>query len=284
MKKTLILTAIICFVFSNLSSVNAQVIIIMKDGSVVDKYNTLQYDKVVFEEEQEPTAEDINILKGQFTVDSSGKRVHFCKSNLYWDGSDYHFEKMPTDYPSSWDSSHVGHFYWTSLKDYHTDDAGMKPYEQVYSYSSQSLTDMLFCNEENPLTVDGVNGLFALSEDEWNYVVFYRENADKLHRYGVTVGDKKNCLIIAPDNFNGTLRTNYTPDKINTLGLVCLPAAGCRDGLEFNNAEIWGLYWSSTSTTNAENGGDLYFSSSYVYSACSMHSRGNGYSIRLVKR
>ncbi len=120
------------------------------------------------------------------------------------------------------------------------------PYAQSYSYSSQSTSDSFFCGEDNPLTVDGTSGCFALSQSEWDYLIRSRTNATNLRKYGVTVGDKKNCLIIAPDGFSGTLKASYTLDELSSLGLVCLPAAGDRNGSSFSNAESWGYYWSSS--------------------------------------
>ncbi len=223
-----------------------------------------------------------NTLAGTFSV-SATKKVQFTKSNLWWDGSAYHFEANQTDYPTEWNAKHVGHFYWTSSKDYQSGNASYMPYAQSYSYSSQSTSDKFFCGEDNPLTVDGTSGCFALSQSEWDYLIRSRTNATNLRKYGVTVGDKKDCLIIAPDGFNGTLKASYTLDELSSLGLVCLPAAGFRYGSSFGSAESWGVYWSSTpDSSNSYDAWILHFGSDYV-NAYSYYYRYDGQSLRLVR-
>ncbi len=190
-----------------------------------------------------------NMIEGCFSV-SSSKKVEFSKGNLWWDGSAYHFEANQTDYPTSWNANHVGYFYWTNLTDYQSGNAAYMPYAEYYSFSNQSTSDKFFCDESNPLTVEGISGFFALSQSEWDYLISSRNNASNLCKHGVTVDamtdSKKNCLIIAPDNFSGTLKSSYTLDELSSLGLVCLPAAGYRDGSSFYGIEQWSTYWWAT--------------------------------------
>ncbi|MCQ2196776.1 MAG: Ig-like domain-containing protein [Bacteroidaceae bacterium] len=222
---------------------------------------------------------DDNVLPGTFSV-SATKQVQFTKSNLYWNGSAYKFEANQTDYPTEWNPNHVGHFYWTNLTDYQSGNAAYMPYTEEYSYSSQSETDKFFCGEENPLTVEGANGFFVLNQREWNYLINSRTNASSLFKYGVTVGTKANCLIIAPDDFIGTLKSYYTLDEVGSLGLACLPAAGWRNGSSFAAAETWGLYCLpkpyGSDLTNV-----VYFGSDVVSRID--HDRYYGCSIRLVR-
>ena len=186
--------------------------------SLLDVLNNLtkQYEKILSELAElkakqcnctcsgEGGSDKANLVDGTFSV-SSTKKVQFTKANLYWDGSAYHFEANQTDYPESWNANHVGHFYWTSSKDYQSGNTNYMPYAESYSYSSRSTSDKFFCGEDNPLTVDGTSGCFALSQSEWDYLISTRTNATNLRKYGVSVGDKANCLIIAPDGFTGTL-------------------------------------------------------------------------------
>ncbi len=223
-----------------------------------------------------------NLIDGTFSV-SSTKKVQFTKSNLYWDGSAYHFEANQTDYPTSWNANHVGHFMWTSSKDYQSGNANYMPYAQSYSCSSRSTSDKFFCGEDNPLTVDGVSGLFALSQSEWSYLISSRTNASSLCKYGVSVGGKANCLIIAPDGFSSTLKSSYTLDEVSSLGLVCLPAAGYRVGSSFYYAESWGGYWSSTPDSSYSGYAySLYFYSDNVGTNYGYY-RNYGHSLRLVR-
>ncbi len=249
-----------------LAAIKAKLAFVEKgNAALMEKFNVFPY-----------------LLKGTFSV-SATKKVQFTQGNLWWDGSAYHFEANQTDYPTKWNASHVGHFYWTSSKDYQSGNANYMPYAQSYSYSSQSSSDKFFCGEDNPLTVDGTSGCFAMSSDEWDYLIRSRTNAYNLHKYGVTVGDKKNCLVIAPDSFSGTLKASYTLDEISSLGLVCLPAAGYRDGSSFYSAESYGLYWSSTpNSSNSSDAYTLYFSSGNVYTSINA-GRSGGQSLRLVR-
>lgn len=222
-----------------------------------------------------------HIIAGDFSV-SDSKKVHFSNSNLYWNGSAFHFEEFPTDYPTSWNASHVGNFYWTSSKDYLSGNVEYMPYAQSYSYSSRSTTDKFFCGEENPLTIEGVSGWFALSKTEWNYLISSRSNATKLHKYGVTVGDKNNCLIIAPDNFSEELKSSYTFEELHTLGLVCLPAAGYYTNPDYEHFEERGVYWSSSPDSDSDYALSFPFDSNGIMTNYNWY-RARGRSIRLVR-
>ncbi|MCQ2196745.1 MAG: hypothetical protein MJZ60_04390 [Bacteroidaceae bacterium] len=222
-----------------------------------------------------------NLIDGTFSV-SSTKKVQFTKGNLWWDGSAYHFEANQTDYPTSWNANHVGHFFWTSSKDYLSGKTSYMPYAQSCDYSSRSNIDKFFCGEENPLTVDGTSGCFALSNDEWGYLIYTRANASSLRKYGVTVSGKVNCLIIAPDGFSSTLKSSYTLDEVNSLGLVCLPAAGSRNGSSLDRAEYGAGYWSSTLIGSLNNALYFEFYSSNVDSNVAF-SCSYGFSVRLVR-
>ena len=92
----------------------------------------------------------------------------------------------------------------------------------------------------------------TLSGEEWNYLLKQRSNADKLYKTGVTVCGVEECLVIAPDDFTGTIETSYgnaawkTAEK--TDGLVCLPPAGHRYGVGADGTGSRGFYWTSTGT------------------------------------
>ena len=186
------------------------------------------------------------VLPGLFTVAIYGKgnvkKVRFTKSNLYWDGSAFHFEANPTDYPTTRDASHIGHFFWTKTL--------ANSYASSYNESGDS-SDRFFADgsdEAHKLTADGVSGLYVLSNAEWNYLLEYGTC-----KRGVTVGDKANCLVIAPDDFTGEIADSYTLDELNAAGFVCLPAAGnCYDGVVGAQGAqgAYGNYWSSTPNTS----------------------------------
>lgn len=262
------MAAIVCSM-----SVNAQTMKVMKGDKVVATYTAEQADKVVFEEATAPTKS--NLLSGKFTV-AEGKTVQFTKGNLYWDGSAYKFEANQTDYPTSWDANHVSHFFWSQTPSV--------AYAQNYSDGSKSASDKFFCGEDNKITVEGTSGLFALSKDEWSYLISTRTDATNLLKYGQTVGEKTNCLLIAPDGFDTSKwhsSNSYTLEEVNSLGLVCLPAAGYRNGSSFGNGGSWGYCWSSTpSSGRSDDASFLIFNSGNVRT--SLNGRNFGQSLRLV--
>ena len=102
---------------------------------------------------------DPNLLTGAFSV-SATKQVQFTKSNLYWDGSAFKFEENQTDYQTSYNASHVSHFYWTRLSDYQSGTADYMPYTETYSSSGGSTADKFWCSVDNPLTVEGTSDLY----------------------------------------------------------------------------------------------------------------------------
>lgn len=184
-------------------------------------------------------------LYGEFSV-SAGKKVHFSKGNVYYDGKDFQFEANQFDAVSAWDASHIGHFCWSK-------DALVAVAE---SYDEKgSGDDAFFTNESETsanaeFTVASVAGGFRnLSKDEWTYLLDTRANAETLKKIGVSVCGKENCLVIAPDGFAGEIAESYDEeawDAAEEEGLVCIPAAGLRYGNEIGGVESVGYYWTSS--------------------------------------
>lgn len=280
MKKTILLLIIVMATMS----INAQVIHVFKNGITTPEATYIDSDthqyKAVFEQA------DANLLTGMFSV-SATKKVQFTKGNLYWDGSEFKFEANQTDFPTSWDTSHVGCFFWTSLADYQSGNASYMPWAESYSYSSQSTGDKFWCGEDNPLTVEGTSGLYTLTggkNGEWSYLFYGRTNANKLYKMPVTVTNGETqltyCVIIAPDDFTGTLKDSYTLDEVNAAGLVCLPPAGVILNKKFY--DNGGNYWSAT--PNSDNSWSAYmlqFSGEMVHYV-TFDERSYCQSIRLV--
>lgn len=247
-------------------SINAQIMKVLKNGKVVKAYYAIEADEVVFESVTPA------FLPGEFSV-SDTKKVKFTRSNLYWDGYEFRFEAKQTDYQTSWNTKHVSHFYWQRTQ--------TTSYATTYNDGNAGPTDVPFFAESHGLTVEGTPGLYVLSKDEWSYLINTRTNATNLKKTGVTVDVCTNCLIIAPNDFTGTLKSSYTLDEINTLGLVCLPAAGTRDGSSLKNGGSSGSYWSSSPNPDY-----FSFAISLVFSSGSASIqdgfRKYGESIRLV--
>ena len=222
-------------------------------------------------------AADPHLLSGDFSV-SSTKKVKFTKSNLYWNGSAWKFEANQTDYPTSWDVNHVGHFFWSKSES--------ASYNEYFDWVGATDDVPFFAESKGGLTVEGTSGLYALSKDEWKYLYGQRDNASSLRKYGVKVGDTENCFIIAPDDydFSGTpLVGTYTLEQVNSLGLVCLPPAGGRNAYSNYFGTGYGCSMSATPDPSDENAAyGMMFDSDEAepeYDA----SRGFGLSLRLVK-
>jgi len=242
---------------------------------------------IAFEDNQTPAA-DPNLLKGKFTV-SAGKQVQFTKGNLYWDGSAFKFETTQTDFPTSWQTNHVGHFFWSKT--------ASVMYAGTYSDDDATAEDnFFFCeaNKDNEANkVEGTSGLYALSQAEWQYLFQTRTDAWALYKTGVSIttsnGTVTGCIIIAPDGYdwvNNPLTTTYSAEAwaaAEALGMVCLPAGGQRSGNSIFTGSV--NYWSSTSydLNNAFFVRSSKYMSSYNLLLDSGDYRNSGDLIRLVK-
>jgi len=189
---------------------------------------------------------------GLFTVGITAgtgtpKKVMFTKSNIYWDGDAFRFEEKATDYFASWQENHVSHLYWTAeASDSYTRNYGVNT-------SAETKDDVPYFAQSKGMTVEGASGLFALTQDEYYCLLTNRPNASSLYRAGVTVqtsdNEYANCLIIAPDGFTGEIKSSYSLEELDNLGLVCLPAAGYRQVETISDKETYGYYWTNTLNT-----------------------------------
>ncbi|MBR2618462.1 MAG: hypothetical protein IKC81_04055 [Paludibacteraceae bacterium] len=165
-------------------------------------------------------------------------------------------------------------------------------------------------NEDYPTFVDwGVNKIGndapntwrTLTYDEWYYLCYERPNYDKL--FGVAQVNGVNGLILLPDSWicpsGVTFKSGIYEDegeeyydyaeqtfsasdwsKLEASGAVFFPAAGARDGSDFDTVHYVGYYWSATE-----------FYSGYVYdfyfapveAGMSRLDRRIGHSVRLVQ-
>lgn len=101
-------------------------------------------------------------------------------------------------------------------------------------------------------------GWHTLSSEEWTYMKDEKRGVSLDSSYvnavanTVTIeGDVCKGLFLYPDNYSGTQVGTTGMDKwdeINNAGIVFLPSAGYRRGLEVDGIDAWnGGYWSSTS-------------------------------------
>ncbi len=222
-------------------------------------------------------------LKGAFTVNADGKKVYFSKGNLYWDGDSFEFEANQYDFQSSWNSSHVSHFFWSKTASI--------AYADSYKDNSAVAGDVFFTNATTEtakadFTVNGVTGQYrTLSAEEWKYLI--NRNGDENIRKGkykckVKVCENENCLVLAPDNFTGEIAESYDVSTWTTAeaaGLVCLPAAGSRRNSSLT-VDSTGSYWYSSSKDK-----DFAYYVFFNQYACQLGIelyRYYGFSVRLV--
>ena len=121
------------------------------------------------------------------------------------------------------------------------------------------------------------------AEAEWQYLFEGRAGASNLYRCGVTVCGMANCVVLAPDGYTGTIESSYDEAgwaAAELAGLVCLPAAGQRQGASVIGVGSNGCYWSSTAT-DAGNAGYMSFTGSGV-SVSDDGLRASGCSVRLI--
>lgn len=175
-------------------------------------------------------------LPGMFEVNENGKQVMFSKGNLYWDGDSFEFESSQTGYSSTWNTSHVSHFFWS--KD--ATIARQPSYNDPYA----TVNDAFFANGANytpnpEFTVNGQKGIWSLPpEKEWQYLLAHYPNVySEINGIG--------GLVIAPAGHE--IRDSYTTSQwaaAESEGYVFMPCAGFRWG----NPEIdvpgdIGNYW-----------------------------------------
>ena len=235
----------------------------------------------------------------KFTV-ADGKTVEFAPGNLWYGTEDgakpeakaFHFEANQWDFASTWDASHVCHFFWSNTTDWQT--SGKEPYAAIYSFSTQE-TDDVFFTEAPGFQVKGedAGAWRTLSRAEWNYLLGYDPGQwAQTETYGRPGAKAKSAckeldggvsgLVILPDDADASVMGNITETSdLATYGAVFLPAAGYRSGTGVTSVGSGG-YWSSTpNESHKDRAYGMSFSSGSVRTG-----EGNrlfGYSVRLVR-
>lgn len=215
-------------------------------------------------------------IAGAFSV-GGDKQVQFTKGNLYWNGSDWAIEDNQNAVTTTWNANHVSHFFWEPTADEARVEFNARP---IHDFSEH-----LFCDgsdAEHMISFEGKDDYYALSNDEFIYLIHSRPNSASLYKYPVTVDGVNFCLVIAPDDFSGSIADTYTLDALNEAGLVCLPPTGYRtynwsySETQFDSQNNF-FYWSSTI-----DGGNKSFLCSDL-SMQSEYDTRNAYAIRLVR-
>lgn len=224
-------------------------------------------------------------LPGKFSVEE-GKQVLFSKGNLFYDGSKFNFETNQCDSQSSWNTSHVSHFYWSKDKSVACANS--------YIDDSAADTDVFFTNDPDDATKPNVNftvnvggteqsGWRTLSTNEWKYLFNTRtvnggQGAGKSYSLNITYCGKMG-LVLYPDDYDKDPVSGLVTDLPD--GVVFLPAAGLRGKSYIYYVDNSGSYWSSS--TYDENGAcSVYFSSSVGVHPDDGGYRYDGFSVRLI--
>jgi len=127
------------------------------------------------------------------------------------------------------------------------------------------------------------SGWRTLTIDEWEYLCSKNTSrSSTLIKRGVTICGVEKCIILAPDNYSGTIQSSYSNETwpaVEKEGLVCLPPTGHRTGTTIEYPARSYLWSSTTDDTD-----HAY----YLYSATDFYprsetSRSVGHAVRLVR-
>lgn len=212
---------------------------------------------------------------------STTKKVVFAPGNLQYKASTktWRFAENQYDIIGE-DNSYISSSYsgWIDLFGWGT---GYAPTKTSTSYSDYS-TFIDWGNKIGDLV-----GWRTLSIDEWSYLL-------DVHDYAPSRVGQTNGYILLPDefelpadlSFDKTAKDYKTNSyrisewsKLESVGAVFLPAAGKREGTTMYGVQSFGIYWSSTKSSDWYSG-CLYFDSGSLYT----HENGLDYgcSVRLV--
>lgn len=227
---------------------------VVKDGKVYERTATPTTDARSFKMMTTSWTEAYGKLPGLFTVGNGadGKagteddvQVRFSKGNLWYgpatEGAPatFNFEANQYSISSSWDANHVSNFYWSKT--------ASVAYADSYNESGTSEDDVFFTNATG-FTVGGQTNVWrTLSHDEWKYLFDH-------HTYKYVSVNGKHGIVIAPDEFSGTIEDSYEGEAWATAesnGFVFLPSTGYRSGLgilEKEGDKISCIYWTSTAS------------------------------------
>ena len=206
------------------------------------------------------TADFALALNGEFSV-SASKKVKFSQGNIYakkngtawtWGFYDnqYAYNSLSTaaSRTARTSDTEIDLFTWG----YGT--WSTSPTTTAYLEDHTEDGETLLASEDWSSRIGDGTLWRSLTFDEWMYLFNDRDGADKKAMDGVTVCGKENCLVIAPDNFAGTIESSYDAAAwgiAEEAGLVCLPAAGMRYSSSVVQANNYGYYWSSTASGKA---------------------------------
>ncbi len=229
-------------------------------------------------------------LKGEFTVDAQGTKVHFSKGNLTYSVTTpkWAFYEHQYDCASRYDANLISLFTWGYNANTSVVPDGL---DYVHGHITDGELDVLFDpNEDWGSQIGDGNTRRTLSTLEWQYLFNTRVMANGGVRYenltssGITVESVLfKGVVLFPDDFTEqeTWKTKYTTwEAINNAELVFLPAAGSREGSDVEGIGQEGCYWSSCALFK-----EAAFSVWFYDSNVNPHNPGYrdfGFSVRLI--
>ena len=225
-----------------------------------------------------PEFSGMTTASGVFSVDYF-QQVQFAPGNLYYDGEKWEFEQQQYDYAETWNTSHVSHFFWTSSSS-SADATYYSPYGATIDWGAA------YCESHGLDTYQW----YSLSAEEWDYLLNSRSMANDKPRFSnaasspVTIEGKQYCgLFIYPDDYDGSIvDDSFTWSRINSAGIIYLPAAGRRSGTGLSYCGAYGYYWTSTSFSDKISKG-IRIGANGVNTDYAF-GRYAGYSVRLVTK
>jgi hypothetical protein len=136
----------------------------------------------------------------------------------------------------------------------------------------------------------------TLTSAEWSYLLGYPSDGRIVNGhsgagycYNILKVNSTWGLLIYPDGFTG--QSNHNINSILTEipeGCVFLPMAGRRDGTTISGVNVWGYYWTSTTSGTLTNPTPDAFAMRFNKNGNNINDIGerdkyNGYSVRLVQ-
>ena len=202
-------------------------------------------------------------LNGKFTVNANGKQVYFSRGNLQatyqsngsysWGFAEHQYDVIGGSYygqgtdtgnntiDNQTEGAKVDLFGWSTMMTYF----GISSAKDDRKYDGDF--------EDWGSAIDFEGTWRTLSHEEWAYLLGDNSEREGKWKNRVKVNGIYG-LVIAPDNFSGTIEATYDAETwvaAEEAGLVFLPDAGFRfagdgDKPTVGNFDMLGYYWSST--------------------------------------
>lgn len=236
---------------------------------------------------EEPNDTDTTtVIEGAFSV-SADKQVYFAKGNLQytqstgiWSFAENQYDIIGTaNMNGNAFADRIDLFGWSGNKSKDNTKWGLSLTTDSV-YIPGNFVDW----GTNAIGTDTANTWRTLTLDEWYWLRYERKNANDLIGIGrILLNDSVyvNGLFLLPDNwtpldslpFKSGFSDTYSKEdyaeyqtitlidwqRLDSVGVVFLPAAGGRKGTEVEDVQRLGHYWSATVVKSASRAGYLYF-------------------------